>query len=308
MIESGIELSQGDYVSPGLTTPLEGKSFDVYVFKSKPVVIDDDGKVTKTFSAFESIDNILNQLNIAVHPSDRVSIERINDVIGAAAVGQKITIRRATPVKVHLDGRVVEPRTFTKTVSELVTEMKLSLAPEDRTEPDLSASIEPDMNIQVIRVNRQIETRREAVNFATETRKDDTLEQGYKEVIQEGRLGYKDVTYTVRYENGTEVDRIHLKESKISDPVNNIVVVGTKLVEDAWYKLRMCESGNNYNRNSGNGFYGAYQFDLSTWRSNGGTGMPHEAAPGLQDEIARRLQARRGWKPWPMCRIKLGLP
>ncbi|TSC92091.1 MAG: hypothetical protein CEN92_134 [Candidatus Berkelbacteria bacterium Licking1014_96] len=29
---------------------------------------------------------------------------------------------------------------------------------------------------------------------------------------------------------------------------------------DAWYRLRMCESGNTYPRNSGNGYYGAYQF------------------------------------------------
>lgn len=31
------------------------------------------------------------------------------------------------------------------------------------------------------------------------------------------------------------------------------------------YELRKCESGGNYKRNSGNGFFGAYQFMISTW-------------------------------------------
>ena len=32
---------------------------------------------------------------------------------------------------------------------------------------------------------------------------------------------------------------------------------------DDWYQLRMCESTNRYDINTGNGYYGAYQFDLS---------------------------------------------
>jgi len=31
------------------------------------------------------------------------------------------------------------------------------------------------------------------------------------------------------------------------------------------YSTRMCESGGNYATNTGNGFYGAYQFTISTW-------------------------------------------
>src|SRR5690348_8047720 len=44
-----------------------------------------------------------------------------------------------------------------------------------------------------------------------------------------------------------------------------------------WYRLRVCESGNRYSINTGNGYYGAYQFDLPTWRSVGGSGYPNQA-------------------------------
>jgi hypothetical protein len=42
--------------------------------------------------------------------------------------------------------------------------------------------------------------------------------------------------------------------------------------DDPWYRLRMCESGGNYGIDTGNGYYGAYQFDAGTWHAYGGTG------------------------------------
>ena len=72
-------------------------------------------------------------------------------------------------------------------------------------------------------------------------------------------------------------------------------------------KLRQCESGGNYAINTGNGYYGAYQFDLRTWQGLGYSGRPDQAPPALQDEAAYRLYEQRGWSPWPACSRKLGL-
>ncbi|MBV9593735.1 MAG: transglycosylase family protein [Actinobacteria bacterium] len=70
-----------------------------------------------------------------------------------------------------------------------------------------------------------------------------------------------------------------------------------------WYRLRMCESSNNYKINTGNGHYGAYQFDLPTWRSVGGTGYPNQASPAEQDARALALYHLRGWQPWQCAKI-----
>ncbi len=70
-----------------------------------------------------------------------------------------------------------------------------------------------------------------------------------------------------------------------------------------WYRLRMCESTNRYTINTGNGYYGAYQFDLSTWRSVGGSGRPDQASAAEQDYRALRLYRMRGWEPWTCARI-----
>jgi hypothetical protein len=71
--------------------------------------------------------------------------------------------------------------------------------------------------------------------------------------------------------------------------------------DDPLHALRVCESGNDYGINTGNGYYGAYQFSLPTWRAVGGEGYPHLAAPEEQDHRAWRLLTEHGWQHWPHC-------
>ncbi len=65
--------------------------------------------------------------------------------------------------------------------------------------------------------------------------------------------------------------------------------------------IRQCESHGDYTTNTGNGYYGAYQFALSTWQSVGGSGYPHLASPAEQDMRAQMMidAGRRG--EWPNC-------
>lgn len=71
--------------------------------------------------------------------------------------------------------------------------------------------------------------------------------------------------------------------------------------------LRLCESSNNYSANTGNGYYGAYQFLLSTWRALGYSGLPSQASASTQDAAAYHLYQLSGWGNWPACSAALGL-
>ena len=77
---------------------------------------------------------------------------------------------------------------------------------------------------------------------------------------------------------------------------------------DPWAAVRQCESGGNYSINTGNGFYGAYQFTLQTWRGLGMSGLPNQAPKAVQDAAARRLAGQYGMKPWPVCGKRYGGP
>ena len=65
--------------------------------------------------------------------------------------------------------------------------------------------------------------------------------------------------------------------------------------------IAACESGGNPATNTGNGFYGKYQFTLSTWQSVGGAGNPAAASEAEQNKRAALLYAREGASPWPVC-------
>lgn len=75
-----------------------------------------------------------------------------------------------------------------------------------------------------------------------------------------------------------------------------------------WAALRNCESGGNYAINTGNGYFGAYQFSQATWdwvaslvRPDLVGVVPSDASPGDQDTLAFALYDMNGAAPWPTC-------
>ena len=65
--------------------------------------------------------------------------------------------------------------------------------------------------------------------------------------------------------------------------------------------IAACESGGDPTTDTGNGFYGKYQFTQATWQSVGGTGNPAQSSEAEQDRRAARLYAQAGSSPWPVC-------
>ena len=69
-----------------------------------------------------------------------------------------------------------------------------------------------------------------------------------------------------------------------------------------WDRLARCESGGNPRAVGGGGrFYGAFQFTLASWHSVGMSGNPVDYSYADQVAAAQRLQARSGWRNWPIC-------
>jgi LysM repeat protein len=74
-----------------------------------------------------------------------------------------------------------------------------------------------------------------------------------------------------------------------------------------WDQLAACESGGNWQINTGNGFYGGLQFTQGSWNAVGGSGSPANASRQEQIMRGKMLQARQGWGAWPVCSAKIGL-
>ena len=91
-------------------------------------------------------------------------------------------------------------------------------------------------------------------------------------------------------------------------PINtNFSFSGGSISDAAIQALGMCESGLTANRNSGNGFYGAFQFTIGTWNSMGTGYARADLAPlDVQIQAVQKLLSRSSiYSQFPACARKL---
>jgi LysM repeat protein len=111
--------------------------------------------------------------------------------------------------------------------------------------------------------------------------------------------GYSSVQHSQR---SSSVHRSSNSSTSSSSRSSGSVASGS-----VWDRLAQCESGGNWNTNTGNGFYGGLQFTQSSWRAAGGSGSPQSAGRSEQIRVAQNLQRMQGWGAWPTCSSKVGL-
>jgi uncharacterized protein YabE (DUF348 family) len=133
------------------------------------------------------------------------------------------------------------------------------------------------------------------------------LEPGKRKVVRKGRPGVRQVVAVKTLHNGEPVKYRVVRTKLLRDPRPRRVLVGRKPYAVAgadglnWGALANCESGGNPRAVNPAGYYGLYQFDLGTWRSVGGSGLPTAASAGEQTYRAKLLYKQRGRSPWPTC-------
>ncbi|MFI9050525.1 transglycosylase family protein [Streptomyces sp. NPDC053427] len=71
-----------------------------------------------------------------------------------------------------------------------------------------------------------------------------------------------------------------------------------------WERIAHCESSGRWHINTGNGYHGGLQIDLSTWQEYGGGRYAPRADLASRSEqisVGERIAEDRGLAPWPNC-------
>lgn len=310
----GIRIDPGDVVEPSVSTPIAQDKFHVNIYRATPVTIVDDNKKTATLSAASEPRTVAKHAGVEVYPEDKLRPVSPDVALKDGVIGAELVVDRATPATINLYGTPVPIRTHAKTVGEALKDKNVEVAANDTVSPDVSTPLTADMAIFVIRNGTQIVTAEEPIAMPVQTVEDNSMTSGTTAIRQAGAAGKKVVTYQVKIENGVEVSRTPIQEVIAVPPVTQIVAVGTIAYSGSlqqWLAtLRNCESGGNYKTNTGNGFYGAYQFMDSTWDSlNTGYARADLAPPSVQDQAiianTRRTSGLRTQNPG--CYYKHGL-
>ena len=300
-----------DVVEPGLDSEMVAEKYNVNIFRARPITVVDGNKRLKITTAEQTPALIAKAAGLDVFTEDKTTLGKGDNVVvdGADTV---MKVERASVVNFVLYGKESVVRTHAKTVDELLNDKNITLQKDDTLSVDRSARIVPGMKIELWRNGKQTVTLEEDVKFQTEKVQDANRDLGYREVKQAGENGKKNVTYEIEMKNGVEVSRKEIASVVTKESKKQIEIVGAKSsntfsgsFSEALSRLRSCEG--SYTSNTGNGYYGAYQFDKRTWGKYGGYEVASDAPASVQDQKAWETYKARGWQPWPTCRIKMGL-
>ena len=300
-----------DVVEPSLDSEMVAEKYNINIFRARPITIVDGNKRLKVTTAEQTPALIAKAAGIEVFEEDKTTLSN-SDNMAVDGANMVMKIDRASMVNFVLYGKESVIRTHAKTVGELLKEKNIDTKKDDTLSVDRSAKIIPGMKIELWRNGKQTITAEEDVKFEVEKVQDANRDSGYREVKQVGENGKKNVTYEIEMKNGVEVSRKEIASVVTKEPKKQIEIVGTKSstsfsgsFSEALARLRSCEG--SYTSNTGNGYYGAYQFDKRTWGNYGGYELASDAPAAVQDEKAWQTYKARGWQPWPTCKVKMGL-
>jgi len=303
-----ITVGEHDLVAPAVDRGLSDGD-EVVVRFGRPLTVTTDGKRRDYWTTELTVDGALRSLGIRAEGA-RLSVSR-SEPIGRS--GLRLSL--STPKKVTLaaDGRTATVTTTAPTVGDLLEEQKITLGTLDTVSVSVESSTVEGQVIAVTRIVHRTRTKTVKVAHSTEERKTESLTKGTTKTITPGKDGSRQVTYRDVLADGKVVSTKVVAKKLLTTPVTEVVQVGTKpparesdssggSVAGAdglnWNALAQCESGGDPRAVNPAGYYGLYQFSVSTWASVGGSGNPADASAAEQTYRAKLLYNKAGAGQW----------
>jgi len=303
----GVTLGTKDVVSPALDSTVSDGAV-VEVNYNKPVTLNVDGTPVTIETTATTLSTALAQAPV---PGLGTAWLSVNRTAPLPRGGLSVVVSTPKQVEFKVAGKSVEVTTTAATVADLLVEQNLSLADTDVIKPEPTTTVAAGQVISIDRVVVKTRTKTAVVRYRTVHRKNTGLWKGETRVLTAGRSGKVKRTYSLTIVNGEVTKKVVIAAKVTRKPVTRVVQVGTKTSSHGaginlaraamWDRIARCESGGNWQINSGNGYYGGLQFNRASWNGNGGrdfAAYPHQASRAEQITVANRYYAKAGTSPW----------
>jgi uncharacterized protein YabE (DUF348 family) len=323
-----INVTDRDLVAPAPGTALSDGDRVVVRF-ARQLVVNIDGKRQTYWTTELTVEKALAALGIRADGA-WLSASR-SQAIGRTGLDLRVSTPKS--VTIAADGLTRTVTTTAPTVADLLLAQGIAVGPADRLSVVPAAPVTDGLVVALTRITRTTVTVTEKVPFGTDRKKTATLTTGQTKLISDGRPGRRTASYVLVLVNGKEVGRTLVSAKVLKAPVNKVVAIGTKSAPSTgssggsgsgsgsssgsgsgsgssggnvgggidslnWTALAKCESGGNPRAVNPAGYYGLYQFSLSTWRSVDGSGNPIDATPDEQLYRAKLLYQKAGAGQW----------
>lgn len=186
----------------------------------------DNGIESTVRTTADSVGDALFEAGIDLYLTDSISHESDTMITG----DMQISIERAIPITLVVDGVTVDARTNADTVDGVLAEMNAPLFGLDYVVPSGDSPVEAHMIIEIVRVTEEVETTTETIPYEVTYQSDSTMNLDQKATLQAGTNGTQETRTRVRYENGIEVERTVEGTTITQAPVNEVIAYGTNIV------------------------------------------------------------------------------
>lgn len=302
----GIKLASDDKVSPAPSHEVADGD-DITVDYARPLTLSVDGKSESQIVHSATVEDVLGSFGVTPETGAYLSAKPDTKV---PRKGMDLVVSNPKELKVVADGHTKDISTAAPTVVAVLARAGVKLDKDDEVDlgkadvtPDEDTLVKPDANLKVVRIKTETKTEKVSVKFPVEVSNDSSMAKGETKVVSAGKVGAKSEKVTVTTADGKVRDRVVLASTVLSQPVKQVEKRGTQEAPSVasgsvWDKIAQCESGGNWQINTGNGYYGGLQFSAPTWHSVGGTGVASDHSREEQIKRAVILQQRSGWGQW----------
>lgn len=323
-----------DLVAPGRSAKI-GDGTRIAVRYARPLTLTVDGQKRTHWVTALNVGEAFNDLHVR-YEGARTSASRS---VGIARKGLAVDVRTLKSLTISHDGTRTPVSAPVLTVGEALARADVKVDADDRVRPALSSMVRSGSTIMINRVSRRTTSANLSLPYTTIHKTSSSMYDDQSKVERAGQRGVKRQVVEAVYIDGKKVSARIVSQNVVREPVSRVVVVGTKdrPKEDTssgggggggggggdggggggggpvgggvdslnWSALAQCESGGNPRAVNSAGYYGLYQFSVSTWHSVGGSGNPIDNSAGEQTYRAKLLYKKAGAGQWPVCGRKL---
>lgn len=215
----------GEIISSNQPLPVE-PAYSLQVKPAAQVTLLENGQEHRFSTSASSLGEALWQSKRSITTADRLSLP-VDALLGQDV---SVTLKKARPLQILVDGRTLSNQTTAATVGAALAESDLSLQGLDYSIPADGESLPVDGKVRIVRVREEILLSQTTTPFKSEYQPDPTVELDQRRIVEAGQLGVEITRTRVRYEDRKEVNRTTEEKWTASQPKNQVIGYGTKVV------------------------------------------------------------------------------
>lgn len=191
---------------------------------NKEIILVIDGKVQTLETREALLSDVLAKEQISLQPQDELSIGLSDEIQD----GDRVVINTAQKFSLTADGETKTLFTTEETIGQAIDKLGISLDGNDKIYPSLNTTVSADMEIKIVRINKQMVERTTNLPFRVIKTADPSLTKGTVRVAQAGKPGVMIQHIEKIYQDGELASMRMVGKEVQTITKDKIIAIGTK--------------------------------------------------------------------------------